>query len=58
MGIKDKAKEKLEEEEHRGEQEPSGGKDKTTTANEPDPSQGVRGGDEAPNPTKAAEDVD
>jgi hypothetical protein len=57
LGIKDKTKEKAEEEDERRKGS-SDGKDKTTTANEPDPSQGVRGADQAPNPTKAAEDVD
>jgi hypothetical protein len=57
LGIKDKTKERAEEEDERRKGS-SDGKDKTTTANEPDPSQGVRGADQAPNPTKAAEDVD
>ena len=54
-GIKDKAKEALEQDE-KGQR--SGATDRETTANDPDPQQGAGDADQAPNPTKAAEDVD
>jgi hypothetical protein len=57
MGITDKAKEKLEKDD-REEGKSSGGEHKQGNAKEPDSAGGGREADEAPNPTKAAEDVD
>ena len=57
MGILDKLRGKDVEEMEKDE-ESSGGKSKQSTANEPDPGQGASAGEESPNPTKAAEDVD
>jgi hypothetical protein len=57
MGILDKLRGK-DVEEMENDEESSGGKSKQSTANEPDPGQGASAGEESPNPTKAAEDVD
>jgi hypothetical protein len=55
--IADKAKEKLAPEDDKDEGV-SGPTERQTTANNPDPQQGAGDADQAPNPTKAAEDVD
>ena len=57
MGILDEAQEKVNKAQQK-DQEQAGGKSKQSTANEPDPGQGAGEAEQAPNATKAAEDVD
>lgn len=57
MGIVDQVREKVDKAEQK-DQESAGGKSKQSNANEPDPGQGAGDAEQAPNPTKAAEDVD
>jgi hypothetical protein len=57
MGIKDKVREKAKKDDKRRKGS-SEGKDKQTASMERGASQRVGGADQAPNPTKAAEDVD